>query len=86
MEDLSQSIKCKYLNKKFIVPVVYGLLFSTAVVASFWARQAMGKLELLSLWAGLLAIAALGIFFLSKLSIDISSGGGQRFLKREYLV
>lgn len=86
MSSLIKTTKYQISNKSFIVPAIFGFLFSTAVTASLWAKQTMGKLELLSLWVGLLVIAALGLFLLSKLNFVISNGGGQRFLKYDCLV
>lgn len=81
MENSLQTVRQRLLKKSFIVPAVFGLLLSSAVVVSLWANQVMGKLELLALWVGLAFVATLGLSLLSKLEIKLA-GGGQRSLKR----
>lgn len=75
MENSLQTVRQRLLKKSFIVPAVFGLLLSSAVVVSLWANQVMGKLELLALWVGLAFVATLGLSLLSKLEIKLVGGG-----------
>lgn len=75
MDNLPQTIRQRMLKKSFSVPAIFGLLLSSAVVISLWVNHAMGKLELLALWAGLAFAAALGLSLLSKLEIKLVGGG-----------
>lgn len=74
MENSLQTVRQRLLKKSFIVPAVFGLLLSSAVVVSLWANQVMGKLELLALWVGLAFVATLGLSLLSKLEIKLAGG------------